>query len=163
MAHAIDKSAVREMGKVVRVERRVIEPLPKRGKVVYRGHAYYISSFRIHENGSYSYTIYPFDPELRTLNVITLPMLVKEMEAYARYEVGQKVHLAYSNVMQIYKRHWSFRDGTAWYYVADPNRNVAAGWFNQGTMMRYDRDLDPIRDTDVAPTPPQRSFPRHGR
>lgn len=146
-----------------RVDRRVIEPLPKNGRVVYRGHLYYISFIRQHENHTYSYTLYPFDPRLRVLNVITLQMLTKEMEAFARYEVGDMVGLAHSARMQIHKRHWDFRTGTVWYYIANPRRNVAAGWFNQETMMRLDRDLDPIRDSDIAPKPDQRSFPYHGR
>ncbi len=136
-----------------------MEPLPKGGRVIYRDLPYYISFVRKHENDTYSYTLYPFDPKLRTLNLIKLETLRKEMEAHARYEVGQKVGLAHSKLMEVIRRQWDFHRGTVWYYLADPRRNVGAGWFDQETMMRLDRDLDPERGV-LPPKPRQRIFPR---
>lgn len=142
--------------------RQKIEPLPKGGRVVYRGQPYRILSIRVHDDDRFTYTLEPLIPGLRTVHLVTLEMVLKELEAYARYAVQTSVPLGYSD-LTVFKRQWDLRTGTVWYYLAHPNRNVAAGWFNQETMMRLDRSLDPIQDNEMGPTPRQHLFPRHGR
>ncbi len=139
-------------------------PLPKRGKVIFQGRPYHIASARQLPEGGHEYTLYPDGgPDQRTLFNITADRIMDELRKFARYEVGQSVSLGYSDRMEIFKRQWDFRNGTAWYYVANPRRNVGAGWISQGTMMKYDRELDPVLDNAAVPTPQQRSYPHRGR
>ena len=137
------------------------KPLPKRGRVVHAGKPCTITFVEEREAGSYTYTLRPHNAEGRTLHAVPHAELLRHMADHARYTIGQEVMLAQSPPMRITKRQWDFRNGTVWYYAAVPNRTIGAGWFRQETMMRLDRDLDPILDTDAEPTPPAHSSPPH--
>lgn len=142
-----------------RPTRRADKPLPKRGRVVHAGRPYTISFIEERETGGYSYTLYPLNAGDHTLHAVPHAELVRHMEDFARYTIGQQVMLAQSPPMRITKRQWDFRNGTVWYYAAVPNRTIGAGWFRQETMMRLDRDLDPVLHSDAEPTPPAHSSP----
>ena len=116
-------------------------PLPRKGKLIFQGKPYYIASVRQLPEGGHSYTLYPLDHVAKTLHNITRQEILHELEKFARYQIGQKVVLGNSVQMEIFKRQWDFRNGTPWYYVADPRRNVGAGWLSQNTMMKHDREL----------------------
>ncbi len=133
------------MARHTRPTRNSDAPLPRKGNVIFEGHRYHIASVRDLGEGRFSYTLYPFDPaRQRTLHNITAQQIIQELDRFSRYKIGQKVNLAHSTQMEVIKRQWDFRKGTVWYYVADPRRNVGTGWLTQETMMKHDREMDPI-------------------
>lgn len=142
-----------------RPTRRDGKALPKNGRVVVGGAPYRISFVMPTSEGNFTYTLTPLDAQRKVLHQVPHAEIIQHMAAHARYAVGQSVLLANSAPMTVTKRQWDFRNGTVWYYAAVPNRTIGAGWFKQETLLRLDRELDPVLDTDAEPTLPGRSSP----
>lgn len=132
------------------------EPLPMNGRIVVGDAPYRITAV-MRGVESCTYTLTPLDEQRPVLHRVAHADVIKHMGAHARYRIGQRVLLARSAPMIITKRQWDFRNGTVWYYAAVPNRTIGDGWIRQETMLRLDRELDPVLDTDEEPTLPGRS------
>lgn len=76
--------------------------------------------------------------------------ILEAINDYAAFKVGQEVRLHRYGSKVIAHRRWSFREGKAYYKVADPRKNVASGWIPEerlkGMIDGGEEELPDLKD-----------------
>lgn len=68
--------------------------------------------------------------------------IIEQIEEYAAFAKGQPLILVRYGAKVVSARRWSFKEGKAYYQVADPRSNTGSGWIPEERLKQMVEDAD---------------------
>ena len=117
-------------------------PLPKYGLVPMFKQITRIVNVQKHPVLGHTYTLHTKDKNgpLTIHYNMSREQIMEQIADYAAFEVGQRVTLERYGEKVVSARRWSFKEGRAYYQVADPRSNTGSGWMPEERLKQMVED-----------------------